>query len=59
MKHRSRLNSKKFTWKLNFRDDLNSANEEILAKAESLAKDGLVSKAFVYNGFVKVVKLPN
>ena len=59
MKHRSRLNSQSFAWKLNFRDDLNKANEEILAKAESLAKDGLVSKVFTYNGFVKVVKQPN
>ena len=59
MKHRSRLSSQRFTWKLTFREDLNIANEVILARAEALAKDGLVSKAFVYNGFVKVVKLPN
>lgn len=58
-KNRSRLNNQRFAWKLSFREDLNKANEDVLTKAETLLKDGFITKLYTANGFVKIVTGPN
>ena len=55
MKNRWKLKNLRTSWSLSFREDLCETNLDILEKCETLQKDGIISRVFTRNGFVKIV----
>ena len=56
-KNRWRLKKIRFNnWNLSMRDDLCESNDEILRECERLRDEGIFSKVYTYNGFVKVTR---
>ena len=58
MKNRWRLKNVGTPWNLSFREDLCEHNLAVQAECEKLMKQGLISKVYTRNGFVRIV-LPN
>ena len=56
LKNRWKL-KKATSWNLSFREDLCDANMKILEECEKLKRDGVLSKLYTRNGFVKIATL--